>query len=95
MVNIPCKKWYNIGAQISCLVFLAHAQSLLSKLASSGRFCYYGLTVIPARISNHMPNKVWDGIIYPFHNFNGCTVEVKEWISNFNPHIIMGMIIYP
>ena len=27
-------------------------------------------------ISNHMPSKVWDGITYPFLNFNGCTVEV-------------------
>ena len=27
-------------------------------------------------ISNHMPNKVWDEITYPFLNFNGCTVEV-------------------
>ena len=23
-----------------------------------------------------MPIKVWDEIIYPFLNFNGCTVEV-------------------
>ena len=26
--------------------------------------------------SNHTPSKVWDEIIYPFLNFNGCTVEV-------------------
>ena len=29
-----------------------------------------------------MSNKVWGGITYPFLNFNGCTVEVYEWISN-------------
>ena len=41
------------------------------------------LTLIPAWISNHTPSKVWDEITYPFLNFNGCTVEVQEWISNF------------
>ena len=30
-----------------------------------------------------MPSKVWDEIIHPFPNFNGCTVEFWEWISNF------------
>ena len=42
-----------------------------------------------------MPGKVWDKITYPFLNFNGCTIEVKEWISNFIPYIIMGVITYP
>ena len=41
-----------------------------------------------------MPSKVWDLIIYPFPNFNGCTVEVWEWISNFSPHFIMDEITY-
>ena len=27
--------------------------------------------------------EVWDVITYPFPNFNGCTVEAWEWISNF------------
>ena len=34
------------------------------------------LTSIPAWISNHMLNKVWDEITYPYLNFNGATVEV-------------------
>ena len=42
-----------------------------------------------------MSPKVWDGIIYPFPNFNGTTVEVWEWISNFIPHFIMDIIAYP
>ena len=29
---------------------------------------------------------VWDEITYPSLNFNGTTVEVWEWISNFIPH---------
>ena len=35
-----------------------------------------------------MPCKLWDEITYPFLNFNDCTVEVYEWISNFVPHFI-------
>ena len=35
--------------------------------------------------SNHMPSKLWDEITYPFPNVNGCTVEVKQWISHFIP----------
>ena len=38
-----------------------------------------------------MPSKVWDEITYPFPNFNGCTVEVWEWISKFIPHFIMDV----
>ena len=37
---------------------------------------FYGVTLIPAWISNHMPGKVWDKNYNPFLNFNGCTVEV-------------------
>ena len=46
-------------------------------------------------LSNHMPGKVWDEITYPFPNFNGCTVEVGDWISNVIAHIIMDDITYP
>ena len=41
-----------------------------------------------------MPNLEWGEITYPFPNFNGCTVEVWEWISNFIPHYIMDVITY-
>ena len=37
-------------------------------------------------MDKHMPSKVWDEITYPFPNFNGCIVEVWEWISNVTPH---------
>ena len=53
---------------------------------SWGSFYYHGLTSIPAWISNYFHYKVWDKITYPFLNFNGATVEVKEWISNFILH---------
>ena len=42
--------------------------------------------------SSHISSTVWDEIIYPFPNFNGCTVDVWEWISNFIPHTIMTII---
>ena len=37
---------------------------------------------------------MWDEITYPFSNFNGCTVEVWEWISNFIPHFTGHVITY-
>ena len=39
--------------------------------------------------------KVRDEITYPFPNFNGATVEVWEWISNFIPHFLIYMIHLP
>ena len=42
-----------------------------------------------------MPSKLWDEITYPLPNFDGCTLEVWEWVSNFIPHIIMDVITYP
>ena len=34
-------------------------------------------------MSDHMPGRAWDGIAYPFLNFNGTTVEVWEWMGVF------------
>ena len=51
--------------------------------------------LIPAWLSNHMPCKVWDEIIYPFPNYNCETVDVWEWISNFISYIIVGVITNP
>ena len=58
-------------------------------------FYYHGLTLIPAWISNYIHYKVWDEITYPFINFNGATVEVKEWISNFISHFTVHVPTYP
>ena len=33
-------------------------------------------------MSDYIHFKVWDEITFPFPNFNGCAVEVWEWISN-------------
>ena len=50
---------------------------------------------IPAWISNYAHYNVWDEFTYPFPNFNGCTVEVREWISNFILHFTGHVIICP
>ena len=36
--------------------------------------------------SYHTPSKVWNKFIYPFSHFSGCSIENREWISNFIPH---------
>ena len=43
----------------------------------------------------YMPGKVWYEINNPLPNFNGCTVEVWECISNSIPHFMMDVIAYP
>ena len=37
-----------------------------------------------------MLNKVGDEVTYPFPNFNGATVEIWKWRSNFMPYFING-----
>ena len=59
-----------------------------------GPFYKHGLTLIWARITNHMLSKVPDGITYLFMIFNSCTI-VWEWISNCISHIIIDVITYP
>ena len=52
------------------------------------------LTLIPALISNNIYYMVEDEITYAFPNFNGCAVEVWEWIRNFIPHFTGNVITY-
>ena len=66
-----------------------------NQLSTWGPLDKYGSTLILAWIINHMPNKVWYEITFPFQNFNGATVDIWEWISNFIPNFEMGAITYP
>ena len=50
-------------------------------------------TLIPSWRSNYIHYKVWDEITYSF--FNGATVSVWEWISNFIQHLTGHVITYP
>ena len=53
------------------------------------------LILIPVWISNSILYKMWDEITYPFSNFNGCTVEVWEWMNNFIELFTVHVMTYP
>ena len=61
----------------------------------SGDSLWTWINIIPARINNYIYYNVWGEITFPFPNFNGATVEVWEWISNFILHFIMDLVIHP
>ena len=54
-----------------------------------------GWTFMSAWKNNHMLNKVWDEITYPFLNVNGSAVEICEWKSNSRTHYIMDVFTHP
>ena len=58
-------------------------------------FYKHRLTLITAWKLNRMFSKVWDEITYPFSNFDGGTVDVWTWISNFIAHFMMNVTTYP
>ena len=60
-----------------------------------GSICWHGLSLIPAWICNYIHYKERDEITYPFPKFNGTTVEVWKWVSNFIPHFTGQAITYP
>ena len=37
-----------------------------------------------------MHDNVWDEIIYKFPNFNGGSVEARQWIKNISPHTLVA-----
>ena len=43
-------------------------------------------------MSNYTHQNVSNEITYPSLNFNGATVEVQEWISNFIAHFTEHVI---
>ena len=73
---------------MACPLFSAKPSSEL--LYTLSPFHWFELISIPAWTSDHMPNKMWDEITFPFPNFNGANVEVWGWIRNFITHFIMG-----
>ena len=81
--------WY-----ICCITWSTghYNQSWVSLVADDGLGPILLTWFNPAWISNYMPRKGWDEITHSFPNFNGCTVEVWEWFSNFTPHFIMDLI---
>ena len=85
--EIQGMRTYNILTEFqalsACAIFKEVKNSTLTPFTN---IIEHGLTLIPAWVSNHIHYQVWDEITYPFPNFNSCTVEVWEWISNFIPH---------
>ena len=88
--------------QLPKVMHIFHSTSLMAETWQSmnkytrGLFYYEHIsTSIPVCIGDHMPNRVWDEITYPFPNFDSCTVEVEEWVSNFVPYFIMDVITFP
>ena len=49
--------------------------------------------LISTWLSNHIVSKVWHEITDPFPNFNGCSIEVWEWISKFISHLITDHVL--
>ena len=41
-------------------------------------------------VSNYIHHKVWDEITYPCANFNGATVDIREWICNV--HVTLYLV---
>ena len=80
-------------------LYIVTAQGLeviVSKaVARLGPFDLHGITLIPAWISDYMRFQGWDEITYPIPNFNGCTIEVWEWIIIFIPHLNIHVISFP
>ena len=72
------------------LVFVILSTDTGISCPSKGPLYEHRLTLISAWISNYFHYNVWDEITYLFPNFNGCTVEVWEWINN-SIHTLPGM----
>ena len=72
--------WIFESLNISASVFI---ENPVVSISIWGSFYWHGWTLIPVWISNHLPSKVWDNITHPLPNFNSCTMDVWEWISNF------------
>ena len=80
-----------------CPSHIITTNSETNSRASMGHTIYHGSmlrTIIHAWISNHIHYNAWDEMTHPFPNFNGTTVEVWEWISNFIPHFTGHEICY-
>ena len=94
VASVAKRSWVSTGSTWS--LWLGW-QDILGWHSYDGRGPFYshGLTSTLAWIRNYIYYNVWYEITYPFPNFNGCTVEIWEWLSNFIPHFIGRLITYP
>ena len=95
--NIP----WNMHTVLFCLVMLWRHLELIVDLCAvfihiiQGLLYLYGLTLIPAWISDYIHCEMWGEINHPLQNFKGTTVGVWEWTSNFTLKCIGHVITYP
>ena len=75
-------------------IFLNYWSVQIVYTRTRGPFNYHGLTLIPSRISNHMPSKVWHHTTYPLPNFNGATIEICQCRSDLVLPFIIDVITY-
>ena len=69
-------------------VYVITGYFILVLMTAVAPFTNMVLTLIPAWIGNHMPRKVWNGITYPFPNFNGSTTEAWEAWEVISSHTL-------
>ena len=83
--------WQKAEANIHIICHFNLIISSSTKHVTWSPFYLPGLTLIITWISNRIPSKVRFEISHPFPSFNGCTVEVLEWISIFISHLVMAL----
>ena len=90
MTSSWCTPFHNYGT-INSYTLDAYSDN------TGGRFYYskQWFILIPVCKSKLTTSNLWHEISYPLPNFNDCTVEVWEWISNFISHFIMDAITDP
>ena len=90
VISITFLKSLFKAPQIQVVDHIFNSQKIPSNTPRSHIYQHGLITFIPACISDNIHNKVWDKITYPFPNFNGCTVEVWEWMNNFTHASLSG-----
>ena len=78
---LEIRLWFRISDFALFWTELAYISTKKKQPNISGRPCSSGNIFIvsyfiPTWIGNYIHYKVWDEVIYPFLNFNGCTAEV-------------------
>ena len=77
-----------IAIDVACKILKSCTDALIWFMWFQCTLAGAPFTNMTAWISNHIHYKMWDEMTYPFPKFNGATVEVWEWISNFTHTLV-------
>ena len=80
--------WISFQTVLTCLTAHIYLTALLWWYLSNK-------DLVTTWISYYIYYDVWVKITYSFPKFNGATVEVWEWLSNFIPHFTWHVVTYP